>query len=252
MDLESIVSYTDTLLETEAYQDHSANGLQVENSGTVSKICLAVDACHEAITKTAAASGNLLVVHHGLFWGQQKRIVGNHFMRVRDLLASDIALYVSHLPLDAHPELGHNARIAAALGLGEIQPFAPLHGRPIGCRGTLPAVMSQEAAAEHLKKIIGCCSAFMTFGSRQIETVAVVAGSATDPELFQELSRKGVDLFVTGEPKHGAYYLAKEYKLNVFYGSHYYTETFGLKALGAHLQQRFSLATEFIDVPCLA
>jgi putative NIF3 family GTP cyclohydrolase 1 type 2 len=81
--------------------------------------------------------------------------------------------------------------------------------------------------------------------------VAVVAGSATDVELFRELKRDGIDFFITGEPKYAAFHMAKEFGLNIFYGGHYQTETFGIKALGEHLQRLFAIPVVFMDTPCI-
>ena len=92
---------------------------------------------------------------------------------------------------------------------------------------------------------------FLKFGPEKIKSIGVVSGSATDPLLFREVKLQGIDLFITGEPKHGAYYLAQELGLNIFYGGHYLTETFGIKALGKHLEKELGISTEFIDAPCI-
>lgn len=251
MELAHIVSYLNTYLEVENFPDASANGLQVENSESVEKIGLAVDACHEAIIKAVEHNCSLLIVHHGLFWGKELRIVDNHFQRVRALIMADMALYAVHLPLDAHPIVGHNVEIARQIGLHDIEPFAPYHGRPIGMKGLLPAPQPVTRVGAALTELFGRCCGQLEFGPESVHSVGIVAGSATDPELFKEIRRQGIDLFVTGEPKHGAYYLAQEFGLNIYYGSHYATETFGLKALGVHLEEELGVPTVFIDTPCV-
>lgn len=251
MELKKITDYLDGYLEIQTYRDDSANGLQVENSKNVAKIGLAVDACQESILKSKEAGCDLLIVHHGLFWGQQSLIVDVHFQRIRSLIMADIALYAAHLPLDGHPEVGHNVRIAAKIGLSDIEPFAEYYGRPIGIKGEFKIPQPRSETAENLKKTIGHCRGFLKFGPQMVKSIGVVAGSATDPQLFKELKVRGIDLFVTGEPKHGAYYLAQEFGLNVFYGSHYYTETFGMKALADHLNNKFNIPTVFIDTSCI-
>jgi len=251
MQLKQITDYLDGFLEIQSFQDDSANGLQVENNENVEKIGLAVDACHETIVKAAEAQCNLLIVHHGLFWGRQQLLTDWFFQRVRALIMADIALYAVHLPLDAHPEVGHNAQIARMIGLSDIEPFIPFHGRPIGMRGILGSPLSCSEAGDKLEKIIGNRSAFLAFGPETVHSIGVVAGSATDPALFKELKVQGIDLFVTGEPKHGAYHLAQEFGLNIFYGGHYTTETFGMKELGRHLEQQLQIPALFIDSPCV-
>ncbi len=251
MELKELTTYLDGFLEIDAFPDASLNGLQVENSENVEKIGLAVDACQEAILKAVEERCGLLIVHHGLFWGKELRIIDNHFQRIRALIMADMALYAVHLPLDAHLEVGHNIEIARKIGLTDIKPFAPYHGKPIGVKGVLPEPLSSGDAARSLEKSIGHCSGMLEFGPKEIRTVGIVAGSATDPDLFKEMKVEGIDVFVTGEPKHGAYFMAQEFGLNVFYGSHYVTETFGLKALGRHLEKHLHIPTVFIDTPCL-
>jgi dinuclear metal center YbgI/SA1388 family protein len=251
MNLKEITDYLDNYLDIAAFRDDSTNGLQVENSENVEKIGLAVDACHEAILKAGNAQCNLLIVHHGLFWGKQELIIDNHFGRIRALIMEDIALYAAHLPLDGHSEVGHNIQIAKKIGLSDIEPFALYYGRPIGMKGKVKTPKSRGEIAGDLEKTIGYCRGLLEFGPEQIHSIGVVSGSATEPTLFRELKMQGVDLFITGEPKHGAYYLAQEYGLNIFYGGHYMTETFGMKALGKHLEKQLNIPTEFIDVPCI-
>lgn len=251
MELKKVTEYLDSYLQIQEFHDDSANGLQVENSENVEKIGLAVDACHEAILKAVEAQCNLLIVHHGLFWGRQQIIIDNHFQRIRSLIIADMALYAAHLPLDAHPEIGHNVQIAAKIDLIDIEPFASYHGKPIGMKGRLKKPRLCVEIAVDIEKAIGSCRALLEFGPEKVHTVGIVAGSATDPVLFKELKTQGIDLFITGEPKHGAYHLAQEFGLNIFYGSHYLTETFGMKALGEHVQKKLHIPTAFIDAPSI-
>ncbi len=251
MELKKIVSYLDNYLEIDAFHDDSANGLQIENSGHIKQIGLAVDANLAATLKAAKEECNLLIVHHGLFWGKQQLVTDNHFQRIRALIQADIALYAAHLPLDAHQEVGHNITIAQKLGLNNIEPFALYYSKPIGMKGKLPTPKPFQKIVAVLEKVFGQARGFLQFGSEKIESIGVVAGSATEPQLFKELKAQNIDLFVTGEPKHGAYHLAQEFGLNIFYGHHYVTETFGMKALGIHLQKQLHIPTIFIDTPCI-
>ena len=164
MELKRITDYLDAYLDIRSFQDDSANGLQVENSENVEKIGVAVDACHEAICKAGEAKCDLLIVHHGLFWGRQQLIVDNHFQRIRALVMADMALYAAHLPLDAHPEVGHNRLIADKLNLADIEPFALYRGRHIGVKGRLQLPCSCAEAAAAAEKAIGGMPGF--FGIR--------------------------------------------------------------------------------------
>ena len=120
MELKKVTDYLDNYLEIDAFRDDSANGLQVENSGTVEKIGLSVDACHDAIVKAGSEGCTLLVVHHGLYWGKQELVLDYFYKRIRALIQADVALYAAHLPLDGHPEVGHNIQIARKVGLNNI------------------------------------------------------------------------------------------------------------------------------------
>ena len=251
MELYAIAAYLDELLDCKSFQDSSANGIQVENRSGITKAALAVDACLEAIEKAADQDCNLLIVHHGLFWGAQQLMVDPHYSRVRALVQADMALYAAHLPLDAHPQLGHNAQIARLLALDSTEPFAFYHGKAIGVRGNLASAVPRKKLQHILNEKIGPQQAFFPFGPGTIQTIAIIAGSATDPELFHELKSRGIDLFITGEPKHGAWYMARELGLNIYYGGHYSTETFGMKALAAHLQVTLSLPSIFIETSCM-
>jgi len=251
MELKRLVTYLDTYFHINEFHDDAANGLQVENSESVEKIGLAVDACHEAILRAAEEKCNLLIVHHGLFWGKQELIVDHHFQRIRSLIMADMALYAVHLPLDAHPEVGHNIQIAKKIGLINTEPCAQYHGKMIGIQGKFPHTLRLQDAIDKVTDALGSCRHLIAFGGDAIRNVGIVAGSANDAALFKELKMLGIDLFITGEPRHGAYHLAQEFGLNVFYGGHYQTETIGLRALARHVEETFLLPTVFIDAPSI-
>jgi dinuclear metal center YbgI/SA1388 family protein len=250
MELKDLVAYLDQYLETSSFSDSAANGLQVEGSGGVGRIGLAVDASLETVLMAAEGGCDLLIVHHGLLWGAEIRVCGHFYRRVRALIQADMALYASHLPLDAHPEVGNNAQIAKGLSLSDIRPFGEYKGMLIGSQGCLEAPVLLQDAVDICAERIGPPKALLTFGPQRVGRLGIISGSASDAPLFDEASRKGIDLLVTGEPKQEAFYLAQEYGLNVFYGGHYLTETFGVKALGNHLSERFGLPTEFVETAC--
>jgi dinuclear metal center YbgI/SA1388 family protein len=250
VELRHIVSYLDSFLTIAEYRDDSLNGLQVENRGEITKIGLAVDACQEAIRKAEKAGCNLLIVHHGLLWGKQQPLIYHYYERVRSLIMADMALYAAHLPLDGHPDVGHNARIAHNMGLQSVEPFMHYSGSPLGIKGRLHVPQACDRVTHAAQEVIGGCSALITCGPSMISSVAIVSGSATFSELLWEVKRQEIDFYITGEPRHGAYYLARELGLNIFYGGHYRTETFGMRALGEHLEEKLGIPWEFIDAPC--
>jgi dinuclear metal center YbgI/SA1388 family protein len=245
--LAAIVRHCDRLLRTDKIKDYdgAVNGLQVENRGTVTRIAAAVDASLATVKLAIAAKVDMMVVHHGLFWGASHPWTGRKYDLLRLLLNHNVAVYSSHLPLDAHPKLGNNARLCAALNLKKLQPFFESHGQKIGFR-TQTRVARAELAAR-LERATGAKPLVIGGGPAICRRVGVVTGGAGSE--LKQAAAEGVDTFITGEGPHWTYALAEELGLNVFYGGHYATETFGVKALAAHLSQRFKVPWTFIDHP---
>jgi len=245
--LAAIVSHCDRILCTPEIGDYdgAANGLQVENSGTVTRLAATVDASLATVKLAIAAKADLLLVHHGLFWSPAHPWTGKRYELLRLLIENNLAIYSSHLPLDAHPRLGNNARLAAALGLKNLKPFFASHGQTIGFKTR--AKLSRAALAKKLEFATGVPPKIIPGGRETCERIGIVTGGA-GADLAIDAS-EGVDTFITGEGPHWTYALAEELGLNVFYGGHYATETFGVKALAAELAQKFKLPWEFLDHP---
>ena len=245
--LPAVVSYCDRLLRTQEFQDYeqAANGLQVENRGSITKIAATVDATLATVRLAAAAKADLLVVHHGLFWSPSHPWTGKRYDLIRCLVDNDLALYSSHLPLDAHPRLGNNACLCAALGLKRGRPFFYDHCQYIGFETR--ANLTRGQLAKRLERATGTAPLIIPGGPSQCRRIGIVSGGAGGD--MQKAIDGGVDTFITGEGPHWTYALAEELELNVFYGGHYATETFGVKALAAHLSKRFGVPWVFVDHP---
>jgi dinuclear metal center YbgI/SA1388 family protein len=245
--LNRITAFLDEELSIDAFDDASHNGLQVANSGKVSRVCCGVDASMEFFREAARRKADLVVCHHGISWGDSlKRITGINYDRIAFLLRNDMALYACHLPLDAHPEHGNNARIAAALGLRDIRPFGLYRGVEIGFEGRLARRTAYDRFKDKVRTVIGPRLQSMDFGPERVRSVAVVSGGGAGE--VEEAGRKGVDVYVTGEPALSAYSLAQEYGVNVLFAGHYATEVFGVKSLAALLKKSFDVKTEFVDL----
>ena len=245
--LASIVSHCDRTLRTAQIGDYdgAVNGLQTENSGAVTKIAATVDASLATIKLAIKARADLLIVHHGLFWSKTHPWTGKRRELLRLLIENDLAVYSSHLPLDAHPKLGNNAQLAAALGLKNLKPFFFSHGQYIGQKTSTS--ISRDELARRMAKATGAKPRMIPGGKEICKSIGIVTGGA-GAELKQA-SAEGVDTFITGEGPHWTYALAEELGLNVFYGGHYATETFGVKVLAAELSKKFKLPWEFLDHP---
>jgi len=245
--LAAIVKYCDQLLRTGAVGDYegAVNGLQAANSGTVTRIAAAVDASLATAKLAIAANADLLIVHHGLFWSPSHPWTGKKYELMRLLVENNLAIYSSHLPLDAHPKLGNNVLLCATLGLKELRPFFVSHGQPIGFQAR--ARISRPKLAAKLERATGAKPRVIPGGDEICRRIGVVTGGAGgDLKLAAEA---GVDTFITGEGPHWTYALAEELGINIFYGGHYATETFGVNALAAHLSKKFNVPWKFIDHP---
>ena len=245
--LAAIVKYCDRLLRTTAIGDYdgAANGLQVENSGAVTKIAAAVDASLATIKLAVAARADLLIVHHGLFWSPSHPWTGKKHELIQLLIENNLAVYSSHLPLDAHPKLGNNAQLCAALGFKKLKPFFFEKGQFLGFQARQK--ISRTELAKKLERATGVKPKIIPGGKNICEKIGVVTGGA-GAELKLAAS-EGVDTFITGEGPHWTFALAEELGLNVFYGGHYATETFGVKALAAELSRKFKVPWTFMDHP---
>lgn len=244
--LREIVDYCESVLNTGSVTDYPGahNGLQVENSGTLTKIGAAVDACEPVFAEAASRGVSFLVVHHGLFWSPRV-LTGSMYRKIKTALDHDMAVYSSHLPLDLHAELGNNACLARALGLEKWEPAFPYKGQPIGLKAD--ASVSLEELALRLEKVLGCAPHLCPGGPTKTRRIGIVTGGAGS-EIAQAVA-EGVDTFITGEGPHWSYTAAEEQGINVFYGGHYATETFGVKALAERLSTKFDVPWEFIDHP---
>jgi len=247
MKLQELVTHLDGYLRVKQFKDGAVNGLQVAGPAEVTRVAFAVDARLAAFTGAAECGAQLLIVHHGLFWTTVQPLTGPHYRRVRALIEANVALYASHLPLDAHPEVGNNAELARALGLRRRVPAGEYHGQLIGIGGALSRPMGLDALAGRLATATGCQPVRVVNGGKPARRVACVSGSAA--EMAPGFAAEGYDTYVTGEVSHSLLTVIEELGMNVIFGGHYATETLGLKALAKRLRTRFGLATHFIALP---
>ena len=257
--LARITELLDNLLEPERFTtaDIAWNGLQVEASAqqSVKKIGVAVDAGLSIIREAVRTQCDLLITHHGLFWGKSPSplITGLNGEKVRTLLNGGCSLYASHLPLDGNMRVGNAAEIARAVALTDIQPAFSDEQAHVGVTGMLPQPLTKETVETHfLSHIIPegaerglTCS--LLFGTETITRVGIATGSASS--LIPDAKALGCDVFISGEPKHEAYHLAQEHEMNVVFAGHYFTETFGVRALGKFLEETTKIPTIFLDEP---
>lgn len=246
-ELAEIVRYANEYLRVEQCNDWSnaLNGLQVENSGRVRKIGAAVDASSRTFAAAVAAEVDLLLVHHGLFWPGLQTVTGTLHRQLTHLFEQDMALYSAHLPLDLHSVVGNNAQLGTALGIEETEPFLEVKGQLIGLRAAMQ--ITRAELVQRLQNSLGSEVRMFGAGPEMVERIALVTGGAGS-EIYA-VARAGIDTFITGEAPHWAAVAAEELGMNLVLGGHYATETFGVKALAAHLAERFGIPWKFIAAP---
>ena len=248
MKSDKLVAYLDDLLQVKAIDDRSNNGLQVEGVGDVKQVAFAVDACLAAFEGAREAGAQMLIVHHGLFWGEPILVTGIHRRRLKVLLDAGLGLYAVHLPLDFHLEFGNNAVLARWLRLEQVEDFGEYWGHAAGTMGQLPGPSSLETFVTHVEQALGRPPIRVwSFGPGIVQRIAIVSGAGGS--MVDQAAEANVDVYLTGELSHTVYHRARELGLNVVYGGHYATETAGLRALAEHLAERFDLETTFLDLP---
>jgi dinuclear metal center YbgI/SA1388 family protein len=247
---DAIIEFLDELLDSRAFEDYGPNGLQVPGADEVSKVVTAVSAHQELFERAAATGAQMVLCHHGIFWGSQNGPIDSRMKRrLKTLFDADLSLAAYHLPLDAHAEVGNNALICRALGFEPAAPFAVTRGRAIGWIGR--AGGDGVPAAEFVDR---CRTAFdrddvLHFGGSRdrVRTIGVVSGGGDG--FFGEAIDAGVDAFVSGEPSEPAMADARESGTHFVAGGHWASETFGIRRLGELVAARFGVEHDFVAIP---
>ncbi|HEX6059301.1 MAG TPA: Nif3-like dinuclear metal center hexameric protein [Gemmatimonadaceae bacterium] len=251
--LGAIAADLDALLGTAAIPDYPAalNGVQLENRAPVRRVAAAVDFSTRVIDGALAAGANLLVVHHGMYWGGLRPLVGPAYERVRRLMEHDVAVYAAHLPLDAHPEIGNAALLARELGLERRDAFGQYKSIAVGARGEsdVETAALLERARTFARGHGGDAIASRFAPGRRTRRWAIVTGSGATAETLREAAESGVDTLIVGEGPHWSAVDAEEMGLVVVYAGHYATETLGVQALARRLAERFGLPWSFVEAP---
>ncbi len=247
MNRDELVCILDEFLDVRGVADRSDNGMQVEGREAVRRVGTAVDCSIGVIEQAVQAEIDLLVVHHGLFWGRAERVVGAHRARLKALLEGGISVYAAHLPLDLHPEVGNNVELLRLLELVPEGAFGRVEGISIGFWARCDPPRVRESMARRLEESLGSRVEIHPFGPEQVQSLAVVSGSGGS--CIEEAIREGLDCIVLGEWTYASYHTARENGLNVLAAGHYATETVGVRALGQKLADEYGLEQVFLPEP---
>ena len=232
-------------LKVNEIRENALNGLQVgDTKANVNRISFAVDACQYSISESAKANADILIVHHGLFWGTQLAIRDTLYDRIQLLVKNNITLLAYHLPLDMHPEIGNNICIARHMGLDNLHNFGDYHGMNIGYSGVLPEPLTIKKIADILPESMNKNIEILPYGKKMIQTVAVVSGGYAKG--VHEAITENIDLYITGEGLYDVYHTIRDSRINVIYAGHYETETIGIQALQKWIENEFQLKTVYI------
>jgi dinuclear metal center YbgI/SA1388 family protein len=243
---DEIVEFLDKLLDSPGFPDYGPNGLQVPGGAEVSSIVTGVSATKELFDIALEREAQLVLVHHGLFWGDAGALSEIQAGRLRVLLANDLNLVAYHLPLDAHPSVGNNALLIEELGLAIDESFGDYKRHPIGFIATSPGIGGDELAST-ISSRLGREPLHLSYGPETIERVAVIAGSA--PDYIEAAAAAGCDAFITGEPAERVNSAAKELGIHFYAAGHHATEKLGVQRLGEALVEHFGVTHEFVDIP---
>ena len=245
--LKDLLKYSNNVLEIDRFQDYCPNGLQVEGKTEIKKIVSGVTASQALIDEAIKENADALLVHHGYFWkGEDATITGLKYKRVSSLIESGMSLLAYHLPIDAHPLYGNNAKLAEILEL-DIAGTFPSGNSAVGMYGTLKTPMS--AADFSLKVSAALDREALHIGeeSEQIHSIAWCSGAAQG--YIVDAAELGVDAYLTGEISEQTVHLAREYGLQFYSAGHHATERYGVQAFAEHLASHFGLEHQFIDIP---
>ena len=251
--LEEVVAFLDRELRTREVPDYpgALNGLQAQNNGQVTHVAAAVDCSTAAVRAAAERGADLLLVHHGMFWGGAAPLVGPSYERARLVVQKNIAVYSSHIPLDLHPEWGNNVLLARELGLVPSGGFAMARGVAIGVSGDADVRTDslRDRAAAFSAQHGGVLVCTPLRDGQRTRRWGICTGAGASSDTMCEAEEMKLDTLIVGEGPHHTAVQAMDSGLTVMYLGHYATETLGVNALAAELARRFAIKSSFIAAP---
>jgi dinuclear metal center YbgI/SA1388 family protein len=245
---DEIVGFCDELLDVRSWDDYGPNGLQVPGAANVNKVATGVSAHLELLERAVASGAQLLLVHHGLFWNAHPRALSEQMAaRLRVALDAGLSVAAYHLPLDAHPEVGNNALLCAALGFERAGSFAEVGGLPVGVIGRSEEGIEPMELVHRIDEVVRRQPLVFDAGPERVASIGIVSGGAASQ--VHEAVALRLDAFLTGEPAEHSMADAREGRLHFIAAGHHATETLGIQRLGELVAERFGAEHEFIDVP---
>lgn len=246
VELKDLVSYLNNILEVDQFHDYCPNGLQIEGRAEIKTVISGVTASQALIEQAIENNADMLLVHHGYFWkGENESISGIKYQRIKCLIEAGISLVAYHLPLDAHPLYGNNAKLAEIFDF-EIAGQFPAGKGSVGMHGRLKIPLTAHEFSEKITQKLGRVPLHIGTDNKKIESIAWCSGAAQN--YIIEAAEFGMDAYLSGEISEQTVHLAREYGIQFFAAGHHATERYGVKALGQHLEQHFGVSHRFIDI----
>ena len=246
---DDLVDFLNRRLNAVLFPDACPTGLQVYGSRTVDSVVTAVSASRDLFQMAAEKKAAMIIVHHGLFWDGDSRVI-DPLMRERLslLFQHEMSLVAYHLPLDSHSTLGNNARIIAALGFEQDEDgFAHVGGQPVGRFGSVAEGMTPDEFAVRVTREVGPLHANYVNGPEKIRRIAVCSGGG--PRYLKDAANRGCDAFVTGDLFEPVEMWSREIGIHVLAAGHYATEVFGVRALAELINAERECTARFMNLP---
>ena len=256
---QALTEFCDEYLSAAAFKDYVPNGLQVDGGRPIQRIVTGVTACEALIDAAIADKADAILVHHGYFWkGEPAPITGMKGQRIRKLMQHGISLIGYHLPLDAHPRIGNNAKLAELLDMTIIGALYPTESHPVGNIANCTLQNAQSLITQITDALgrlpLHICAHYQTSdtdgyngqNNRLIERVGICTGGAQD--MIEQAALMGCDAFISGEISERTTHIARELGIDYFACGHHATERGGIQALGDIIAQQFGLPVTFIDI----
>ena len=256
---QALTEFCDEYLSAAAFKDYAPNGLQVDGGRPIQRIVTGVTACEALIDAAIADKADAILVHHGYFWkGEPAPITGMKGQRIRKLMQHGISLIGYHLPLDAHPRIGNNAKLAEQLDMSIIGALYPTESHPVGNIANCTPQNAQSLITQITDALgrlpLHISAHYQTSDSNQsdtqnnrlIERVGICTGGAQD--MIEQAALMGCDAFISGEISERTTHIARELGIDYFACGHHATERGGIQALGDIIAQQFGLPVTFIDI----
>ncbi|MGP5528617.1 Nif3-like dinuclear metal center hexameric protein [Psychrobacter celer] len=257
---QALTEFCDDYLSVSAFKDYAPNGLQVDGGRPIRRIVTGVTACEALIDAAIAEDADAIMVHHGYFWkGEPMTITGMKGQRIRKLMQHGISLIGYHLPLDAHPKIGNNAKLAEMLGLTITEALYPHESHPVGNIATCPP-QSAESLTQTITQALGRiplhisghyqyladAAADTAAAPKLLKRIGICTGGAQD--MIEQAAAMGCDAYISGEISERTTHSARELGIDYFACGHHATERAGIQALGDIIAQQFGLSVRFIDI----